>query len=398
MKGERAYKIIQHNHLVLGKSSRIILNKIMNDEAFKEEELPENISQAQINQLKSMYQAKLAELKENKNQPRYLPFYHLIKDKYPSFVWNTEDTQHHLHAPRISNLRPSLLSLLLGLVSEERDTLLHRKYACVNRLPHAIAYRFDQFMKESNSFYPPENEMNEIVKLIELGLQKNKITIFIPVCPDYAYKYTNNPQCPVEFTFTELGCGNGIIAQWILSVLEKLAVFFSDCQIDAEFVIAMADFEAFAEENLKTFGISKAEFLRRTFLSKEAFKKACPIPAKVILFTELCNEEKWLQHIEAVKTMFMQRDFGASEIDRNILLSIVANRKALYSKWYGERESLEEYIQIALNQGMMYAAMGRVINEYFEHCLVFAADNKVMRYFYSVTKKIPTLYLKKTYS
>jgi hypothetical protein len=398
MKGELAHKIMEHSCLVPGKYSRTILNKIINDEVIKQEDLPANINRNQINEIKNLYQEKLAELKKIQIKPRYLPFYHLIKDKYPSFIWNTDHPNNYLHAPRVSNLRPSLLSLLLGLVAEERDTLLHRKYSCITKLPNSVVSYLDSFMKESNTFYPPENEMNEVVKLLSVGINKNKVTLFIPICPDYAFKYTGNPQCPVEFTFSELGCGNGVIAQWILNTIKNLSEFFNNCNIETEFVIAMADFEAFAEDNLKTFGITKEEFLRRTFLSKEAFKNACPVPAKVIMFTELCDEKKWLRHIETVNQMFMQRNFGASDIDKNLLLSVVANRKPLYKKWYGEKESLEDYIQIALNQGMMYAAMGMVISEHYENCLVFAADNKVMRYFYSVTKKIPTLYLKNKYS
>src|SRR5579872_1162708 len=293
MKAELAYNIIKQNRLIPGKFSRIILNKIILDEDIKQEELPANVNQNQIRELKILYQAKLAELQENQKRPRYLPFYHLIKDKYPGFVWNSDND---LYAPRINNLRPSLLSLLLGLVSEENDRLLHRRYSCITNLPNSIVKFFDKFMKQSNIYYPPENEMKEVVKLLSIGLNKNKLTVFIPICPDYAFRYTDNPRCPVEFTFSELGCGNGIIAQWILSIIKNLAEFFEECGIEAEFVVAMADFEAFSEENLKIFGITKEEFLKRTFMSKEAFKKACSIPANVIMFTELCNEKNWLRH------------------------------------------------------------------------------------------------------
>lgn len=398
MKSELANNIMQHHHLVPGKISKVILNKIICDEKINQSDLPENITLLQIDQIRKLYQSKKIEFPSGQIKPRYLPFYHIIKDKYPSFIWNIDFPNTHLYAPRVSNLRPSLLSLLLELVSEERDTFLHRKYSCTSELPDSIANYLDKFMKQSNLYYPPEKEMQEIVKLLTVGLNNNKLTIFIPICPDYAFKYTGNPQCPVEFTFTELGCENGIIAQWILSALKNVAEFFNNCSIEVEFVVAMADFEAFAEENLKTFNITKEEFLRRNFLSKEAFKKACPISAKVIMFSELCDEKNWLSHIETVRNRFAQRDFGASDIDRNLLLTVVDNRKALYRKWYGEKESLDDYIQVALNQGMMYAAMGMVISEHFENCLVFAGDNKVMRYFYSVTKKIPTLYLNKKYS
>lgn len=395
MKAESAHQIIKQNYLVPGKISRIILNKIINNEDIKREDLPVYINQNQINELKKLYQTKLIELQKNQIKPRYLPFYHLIKEKYSSFIWNTDN---YVFAPRVGNLRPSLLSLLLGLVSENNDSILNRKYPFITQIPNSVIKHLDEFMSLCNIYYPSVNEMKEFIQLLILGLNKKKLTVFVPICPDYAFKYTNNPQCPVEFTFNGLGSGNGIIAQWILNTIKNLSDFFHKCEIKVEFVVAMADFEAFVEENLKAFNMEKEEFLKRVFMSKEAFKKACPISARVIMFTELCAEQKWLYYMDKVKGMFEQKNFGASEIDNNLLLGIVANRKLLYRKWYGERESLNEYIQIALNQGMMYAVMGMIISEYYENCLVFAADNKVMRYFYSVEKKIPTLYLKKRYS
>ncbi len=398
MRSELAYNIIESYGLITGKTSRNILNKIINGEVIAKEELPKNVNQSQVDHLRILYQKKLEELKSLNIKPRYLPFYYLIKDKYPNFVWSAGQSNNEIDAPRVHNLRPSLLSLLLDQVNEMSDTILHRKYLCINKLPSSVINSLDKFMKQSGIYYPPANEMEEIVKLLFSGIAGNKLTVFIPICPDYAFTYTGNPTCPVEFTFTELGCENGIIAQWVLSAIKNLSETLKACHINAEFIVAMSDFEAFSEDNLKTFSITKEEFFRRTALSKEAFKAVCPINAKVMMFTELCNEEKWKTNIESIKQRFENKDYGYSGIDKNVLLRIVENRKALYSRWYGEKESLEDYINVVLDQGMMYAVMGIVINEHYQNCLVFAADNKVMRYFYSVARKIPTLYLNKIYS
>ena len=47
--------------------------------------------------------------------------------------------------------------------------------------------------------------------------------------------------------------------------------------------------------------------------------------------------------------------------------------------------------------GMEYGAMGLMIANHYPNCLVFGGDNDVMRYFYSIKERIPTLYLKRYY-
>ena len=137
---------------------------------------------------------------------------------------------------------------------------------------------------------------------------------------------------------------------------------------------------------------------RRTHLSTETFKAACPIKASVIPFHNLCDKQEWTQHIKLMKEHFSKTDYGFNEIDKKILLSIIEKRKSLYDRWYGKRNSLEDYIDIVLDQGAMYATMGSVLHKYYKHYLIFGADNKIMRFFYSVTKRTPTLYLNKKYS
>jgi hypothetical protein len=403
MNSESAAKIIENYHLIHGKLSRKILNAILKDEEIMQENLPAGVNDDQIKVLRKLYKEKLTELKNKTITHRYLPFYYIIKDHIPSFIWNLDDTLKykrdvHVYGPRVKNLRPSLLSLLLGRVAEETDTLLHRKYQCVDKLPPLIVKALDNFMKQSEVYYPPEKEIAEIVNWLLRGLNGDKLTIFVPLCPDYAADYTGNPRCPVNFSFNDLGCGNGIIAQWLLSPVKNFADMLEHCHIQVEFIVAMADFEAFSEGNLKKFGITKEEFLRRVYLSAKAFKNACPINANVIMFTDLCNESKWSMQIESIKKMFAEGNYGLSGINRTLLLDIVQKRKPLYCRWYGEKQSSDEYIDIALDQGMMYAAMGIVLSERYKNCLVFAADNKVMRYFYSFANRIPTLYINKKYS
>lgn len=126
-------------NLIHGKYSRKILSAIINDEEIKESDLLYGIKIEQINDLRRAYRQKKVDLQLQTINPRYLPFYQLIKDRLPSFTWNfAKSSNIYIQAPRKNNTRPSLLSLLLGRVKEEDDTVLHRRYQCINSL---LAYR-----------------------------------------------------------------------------------------------------------------------------------------------------------------------------------------------------------------------------------------------------------------
>src|SRR5262245_59498499 len=107
------------------------------------------MSYDQLISLKAQYVKKCAELQYVPKTPRYLPFYHIIQEKFPSFGWRFADTINHkntaIHAPRVKNLRPSLLSLLLNKVDVSKDTFLYQKYKCIERLPDRTVAMLDAF-------------------------------------------------------------------------------------------------------------------------------------------------------------------------------------------------------------------------------------------------------------
>lgn len=391
MRKEAAYQIIKQNKLIIGKESRTILNAIIENN-INSLSLPNGINLAEINNLALLYKNKLAELSSSHPIPRYLPFYHIIKDKIPSFDWHL-----HINSPRINNLRPSLLSLLLGKVNPDNDCLLNRKYHHINNLPVSIIHKLDHFMKQSNMYYPPANEMEKIINWLWDGLNGKTLTVFSPICPDYETEPTGNSRCPVRYTFKSLGSGLGIIAQWIAEELPHFMDFLNECNIKINIIVAMADFEGFSSENLDRFQTSQKEFFVRLHSSMQAFAKACSKNVNVVFFTDLCGKDKWDLIYHDMKNQLLNRNYGLSSLNNKILLEITENRKALYKLWYGERSSIEEYNEVTLSQGVFYATMGKILNESFENSLVFAADNRVMRYFYNISAELPTFYLNRNY-
>lgn len=398
-----ANQIIETHQLIPGRISKNILLSIVNKTEIHPDKLPSGISIEQIKTLRHLYEEKAKEI-DLSSAPRYLPFYHIIQDKMPNFSWEVESNANkkswvNFNGPRINNLRPSLLSLLLEKINSDHDTHLHRKYRCINQLPLTAIHAFENFILDTEALYPSEEDMQTIITWLLACLSGSESTIFIPICPDYSYELTGDPSCPAKHTFDTLGTGNGLIAQRILSVLPLLKKFLTTLNLKVNIVAGLGDFEAFSEDNLTRLKLSKQEFLRRVKCSQESLIKACPIEdVTVIMITDLCDETtSWEYLIQTIRNQFEKNDFGKTQITKKTLLEMAEKRSSLYSRWYGKRNVLEEYIPIALTQGLEYAAMGMLIAKHYQNCLVLGADNEVMRYFYSIEKTIPTLYLKRFY-
>ncbi len=300
--------------------------------------------------------------------------------------------------PDVGKLRPSLLSLLLGRVDISQNTILHKKYQCINQLPTPLIKKIDLFMQTADVIYPTEEEMLLIVNLIKSSMKKNNLTVFIPICPDYSVEPTKNPTCPFRHTFNSLGDKNGQIAQRILNVIPSIRELLDAIGLKTNIIVGMADFEGFSEENLKRVGVSKPEFIKRVNHSRYSFLRECKEVVSSVMISDWAGgEERWISLVNWLKKKFALADFGECKINQKILLEIADKRRQLYSRWYGEKNSLSGYVPIVLNQGAEYAAMGYLLAEKIERCLVIGADNNVMKYFYSFSKPIPTLYLKRFY-
>lgn len=77
-------------------------------------------------------------------------------------------------------------------------------YININLLAYPIIEIIDALFKKIKIFYPPEAEMKLIVDWLIKGLSGEKLTIFSPICPDYATVQTGNKECPIQFTFEYL--------------------------------------------------------------------------------------------------------------------------------------------------------------------------------------------------
>src|SRR3990167_2145969 len=161
--------MLEKYKLIPGIISRKILTAVIKNERIDTDFYKDFISSVQLEQLRQGYNEKKRELNvTNKECPKYLPFYYLIREKFPSVKWEIVLNQAgkpivKFYAPRVGNLRPSLLSLLLERVNEEADSILNRKYQCTHVLSNRKIRALSDFMEQAKAIYPDEAGMQLII-------------------------------------------------------------------------------------------------------------------------------------------------------------------------------------------------------------------------------------------
>jgi hypothetical protein len=395
--GQFAKGIIQKKNLIGGEVSKTILSAIRRQCKIDLAILPKEIHATKIAQLQKLYNETLNENQYQQDFPRNKVFYNIIKSKIPAFSWKTCGKNVVFNIPKISNLEPSLLSLLLLDIEFDNSSIVHR-YACLKGLPEELSYEIIQLFEKIQVISPDKENMQRIVTWLNAGLSGETLYIFSLACPDYSAEPTGDSQYPFRHTFNEVHSGIGLIAKRILDAVPVIKNSFEKFNIDFIPILAMADYEIIAEINLKTLKISSDEFLKRIESSRNSFKKACSVRIETPYVTELCGGyEKWNDIYSCFRDRFKKNDFGTARINEKIINEILKARKQLYARWYGFKERIEEYLPILVEQAAEYAAVGEIVSRTYKNCLILGADHSVFAPFYNINRSTPLLYLKRFY-
>jgi len=396
MQKSTAKKIIHSHNLIPRRLGRQLLHAIENNLPMHPE-WPRTIDQKQFELYKEQYAQKSKEL-NNAPYPRNFILYHLIKNRLPEFSWEIQGTgKIYMNTPRIHGLRLSLASLLFCKLDEISDSLLDKKYRCTKILSKEVSRILSDVFNKIDVIYPDEKAMEKIVNWICAGLNQETLTIFSPICPDYSVEATDNPACPYRHTFKSLGSGLGLIAQRILTAIPILIEALTHLGLKVNAVIGIGDFEAYSDANLARLNITRETFLERVTKSKQAFESASVIPMDVQMISDMLGGyHHWLDIYRQFTNQLNTGNFGASELTSEKLLKIVAKRKNLYDRWYGEK-SLSDHLPQLMSQGAEYAVLGWMIAKTMKNCVVLGADNDAMSPFYSILQSVPTLFLKRFY-
>lgn len=342
--------------------------------------------------------------------PRNAAAFEAIQQLHPEFSWEPvqrADGRRFIQFtgyPRDAAGRPqSLASLLRGDAEGELMPPVSgagrvTPWFAAGAPSDAVVASFGRLLAEIEVCSPSREVAVAIRQWFEGARSGRASTVFCPVCPDYAVRYTGDPARPVEYTCDGVGDGVGLVAARILEVLPVLWSFCVAHGLDVRFVVAMSDFEADSAENRQRVGLSRDEFIARMRRSQQALRAACPagMPIETPLVSEIACPHAWHRLVAEASANFAEGRWGPIEISDRALDDICRARRSLYSRWCGRELAAHEIRPLLLRQAPEYAAMGIYATSY-PNSLILGADTAAMAAFYHAlsAQPLPVIYLRR---
>jgi hypothetical protein len=324
----------------------------------------------------------------------------------PRFSWSVEDDDRHLAErvsflpPHVETLLPSLASLLLGRtvgVEDEVSGYWRRVRAFEEEL-RVYEGPLQTVLMALEAIPPSDNNLRRSLEWIRMGMNGEKITVFIPVCPDYATEPIANSARPYRFTFDGIGSGAGLVGERVVQILPRFLEATSRLGIAVKIFVGGGDFESLSAANLRRIGVDKEVFQERVKEGLQAIERRVESRIHTLGIMDLCGgEEAWMKLTSQFRIMMANGDFGKSGLAYHDLLSIVDSRRALYTRWFGAVRTRTSHLYTLLEQAAEYAAMGWLAENRLSRCLVFGADHFAMVPFYGLASAVPVVYAERTY-
>ena len=249
--------------------SRKILNLIIQNDKIDFKKF--NLSQfkddiVKLQQLFFSYNLKFRK-ELRKSNPRYFIFWLILKEHYKIIAFelikkkkgNISEKSRcksnvvHTSITKLFGFNPSLLSICFNAVLI-KEVLKSNKYLFLEKL--------------TPNFHTFENyEKKNFFKVI----QKKKIQIISPLCPDY--EYTKRGKNIFSFTFNALNEGIGLPGERIVKEVREIYKVLKNNNVKFVHNVYYGDFEAFSKKNCDRLKISKQTFLEKLSKSTEKLKK-----------------------------------------------------------------------------------------------------------------------------
>ncbi|HEY6925100.1 MAG TPA: hypothetical protein VI653_16615 [Steroidobacteraceae bacterium] len=240
---------------------------------------------------------------------------------------------------------------------------------------------------------PLGENLQLLLRWIELGRAGEQLAIVSPVCPDYSAKDTSDQQR--QYDFERLNSGIGPMATRLYRSLAKLHATLRDVLQIADFrqFVCMCDFDGFYENNLRRVGETEAGFRAKVLQSCESLRRGAPAQLSASLLSDHCGGRAgWLRELTATRRRLAQME-GASEWESVAIKAIARERLSLYRRWLG-REQSESLVEVLVTaQGIEYATAGRVIDAHFPNALVLTVGNDKWERFFRAFARLPVLCL-----
>jgi hypothetical protein len=401
----KAQQIINSASLISSKISRTILSSIAENKKINISDFEKIISQQEYIFLQSKYNSYAESVSQSERDllPKHYPFYLILKEKFPNIKWEMHKKINgkwnvQLVIPRVRNLRPSLLYLLLADYDAYPHYSLNETSCSSSSSINKELLELSQLITDIEAIPPKQEEINLLAEWLLNGKAGRHVSIFIPVCPDYSAIKLKKSKYLYRYTLESLGHSNGIVAKRILQILPRVNRFLLSSKINFDIYVGLADFEGFSENICDRMRLTENEFLYKVDQSKNAFVEQCKFKVNAFMISKMMGgKDAWLAVVNNYLRLMQQGRFGKSGITQQKILDISRRKKPLYKRWHGKTFLDEEYVNMTLAQAAEYAAMGDLIKENFNNCLIIGADNSAMRQFYNYSDLIPMVYLKPFY-
>lgn len=329
--------------------------------------------------------------------PRNLPFYNMIRRRYPRFRWLDVGQQTDVETYH-GGRKPSLLAYLLDLVPQGEEASTARISRALGTGSIADRERYLPAFAMLGACTPSPDDCARIDRWLDTARRERVATIVSPVCPDYAAEAGSERR--FRFTFAGLGAGCGLAGMRLLQSVAPLHELFRAMTggVALPHHVCVGDFEAFDADNLATVGLTEAAFLDLNRGTAAALAAASPVPIETSLFTDHCDgRDGWTRRHAAMLARFEAGVFGS--LRHSALVATAAEaRRGLYERWHGAAAADPAFLRdVVVRQGAEYATMGAVIAERFANPLVIGADHQRMAPFYQFGAELPVLYLDRNY-
>ncbi|MDY0745296.1 hypothetical protein SNE35_12310 [Paucibacter sp. R3-3] len=350
-----------------------------------------------VAQLRHIYERFRGQAARVPNAPRNLPFYLALRARYPDIGWDEADQT--LQLPQFAGVDPSLAALLLQDLPASELSLGPRQPPELEALPPGVADELQTLFEDAHVVSRKGEATRDFARVLARGLAGEPVHLLCPVCPDYAYEPTGNPEQPWRYTFSGIGSEPGLVAERLLEDLPRFAALFARHGVEAHFVIGQADFEVLSDATLRQVGADAATFLARMAEGGRRIEaRTGGLPARTLFLSELAGGlTGWKQLHAAMRERLGAISRGEAEAARPIdWAAILEARRPLYERWIGPRA--DDHLAFLLSQGAEYAALGELARQLSANSLMLCCDHHAMTPFYKALHEVPVVYLRRNYA
>ena len=225
-------------------------------------------------------------------------------------------------------------------------------------------------------------------------LQKGKISIITPLCPDYEHVHIGMGL--YKYTFNKLNDGLDLIGKRLVKIIKEIHKVLNNHNILFAHHGYYGDFEAYSEAICKRVNSTEKDFIKKLVVSSKKMKNKLKEMNKVdLLVNSLLTKKKWLENCKKnekkIHNLIIKDKFFKKKI-----YEILSSRMQLYKSWYPDLNE-KKYLDLLVSQGAEYTTMGDIFFKKIKNPVVFGLDHPKMAIFYNINVDITVLYGKPKY-